>query len=86
MQTDTWQLQEAKSNFSQLVDRAISHQPQIVTRHGQDVVVVLSCEEYNKMTLPEKDLVTFFKESPLAMAEEELDLSRAKDHPRDLEW
>jgi prevent-host-death family protein len=44
-----WQLQEAKSKFSQIVNRALREGPQIVTRHGQEVVVVLSVEEYRKM-------------------------------------
>jgi len=41
----TWQLQEAKNKFSKLVDDAINDGPQTVTRHGRNVVVVLSMDE-----------------------------------------
>ncbi len=83
MKTRTWQLQEAKSKFSQLVDDAINHEPQIVTRHGNNAVVVLSFEEYKKLTKPETDIVSFFKNSPLA--DIELDFTRDKSLPRDIQ-
>jgi len=37
MKNNTWQLQEAKSKFSQLVEDAINKEPQIVTKHGDMV-------------------------------------------------
>lgn len=43
----TWQLQEAKARFSELVRRA-QESPQRVTVHGQDAVVVISVEEYER--------------------------------------
>ena len=36
-----WQLQEAKSKFSEVIDRALSHGVQIVTRRGKKTAVVL---------------------------------------------
>jgi len=36
----TWQLQEAKSRFSELVDLTLKEGPQLVTRRGQDAVGV----------------------------------------------
>jgi len=83
MKDNTWQLQDAKSKFSQLVDNAMHNKPQFVTKHGNNAVVVLSFEEYKKMIKPETDLVTFLRNSPLA--EVDLDLSRNKDLPRDFE-
>jgi prevent-host-death family protein len=44
-----WQLQEAKAKFSELVQRALDEGPQTVTRHGKDVVVLVSVEEYRKL-------------------------------------
>ncbi len=38
MKKNTWQLQEEKSKFSQLVDRAMHDSPKIVTRHKYDLV------------------------------------------------
>jgi prevent-host-death family protein len=43
---DTWQLQEAKNKFSEVVNLAISGKPQLVTRHGKPVAVVISAEDY----------------------------------------
>ncbi len=83
MKNNTWQLQDAKSKFSQLVEKAMQNEPQFVTRHGNNAVVILSYEEYKKITKPQTDLVTFFKNSPLM--EVELDISRNKDLPKEIE-
>ncbi len=82
MKNNTWQLQEAKSKFSQLVEDAMHKKPQIVTKHGDKAVVVLSFEEYTKITKPKTDLVKFLRESPLA--EVVLEITRNKDIPRDI--
>lgn len=79
----SWQLQEAKNRFSEVVDEALTHGPQTVTRHGREVVVILSMEEYRRMQKPKNSLVEFFQNSPLA--DVELDLTRSKDFPRDIE-
>jgi len=78
-----WQLQDAKSKFSQLVENAMTDQPQIVTKHGNNAVVVLSFEEYEKMIKPKTSLVSFLRSSPLM--DIELDTQRSKDLPRDME-
>jgi prevent-host-death family protein len=44
-----WQLQEAKQRFSELVRRAEKDGPQVVTRHGDEVVVVLSAEDFHRL-------------------------------------
>jgi antitoxin Phd len=46
----TWQLREAKQRFSELVRRAEREGPQVVTRHGEEVVVVVPVEEYRRMS------------------------------------
>ena len=77
-----WQLQEAKNKFSNLVERAQQEGPQIVTKHGKEAVVVLSVDDYKKITKPKESLVTFLQKSPLGGVE--LDLSRDKNAPRDV--
>lgn len=37
-----WQVQDAKNRFSELIDRARSEGPQVVTRHGRPVVQVVA--------------------------------------------
>jgi len=79
----SWQLQEAKNRFSEVVDEALTHGPQTVTRHGREVVVVLSVEEYKRMKQPKKNLFQFFQESPLYGLD--LDLTRSKELPREID-
>ncbi len=76
-----WQLQQAKSQFSQLVDEAINNEPQIVTRHGNKAVVVMSYREYCALLKPETNLIDFMRSSPLL----DLDLNRDKQPPRDID-
>ena len=83
MQTNTWQLQDAKSKFSRLVENAMGNEPQFVTKYGNNAVVILSYEEYKKITKPKVDLVSFLRNSPLA--EINLDISRDKALPREIE-
>jgi prevent-host-death family protein len=80
---DTWQLQDAKNRFSEVVKKALAGGPQIVTKRGVEKVVILSIEEYRKLKQPENGLVEFFKESPLKG--EDLDFSRSKDSARKVE-
>lgn len=44
-----WQVQEAKQRFSELVRQAIDDGPQVVTRRGEDAVVVVSIEQYRRL-------------------------------------
>ena len=44
-----WQLHEAKQQFSRLVDRAREDGPQVVTRNGKDVAVLVAVEEYQRL-------------------------------------
>jgi len=83
MKNNVWQLQEAKSKFSQLVESAMHKAPQIVTKRGNKAVVILSFEEYSKITKPKVGLVKFLSASPLN--EIDLDITRSKDTPRDIE-
>jgi prevent-host-death family protein len=62
----TWQLQEAKSRLSEVVDEAVAVGPQVITRRGVPVVVVLSHEDYRRMAARKLPLGQFLRESPLA--------------------
>lgn len=61
-----WQLQEAKQKFSEMVRRALSEGPQFVTRHGDEVVVVLSAQMYRELSqpVPKRDFKSFLVEGP----------------------
>jgi prevent-host-death family protein len=45
-----WLLQDAKARFSELVRRVRSEGPQHVTVRGRDEVVVISAEEFRRLT------------------------------------
>ncbi len=78
-----WQLQEAKSKFSQVVNLALKEGPQIVTKHGQEVVVVLSVEEYRKLVGPKLTLFELLTNSPFTGSELEIKRDK-KDFGREL--
>ena len=78
---NTWQLQEAKNKFSELVERARTEGPQLVTRRGQDAVVIIAVDEFERLRKPKQGLVEFIRDSPLAKTE--LDLERLRDLPRE---
>ncbi|MBX3178466.1 MAG: type II toxin-antitoxin system Phd/YefM family antitoxin [Candidatus Hydrogenedentes bacterium] len=73
----TWQLQEARNHFSEVVERAMTAGPQIVSRHGKPAVVVPSCEAYDRLTDRSESLVAFLRASPLRGH----DLERQRDLP-----
>lgn len=43
-------LQDAKNRFSAVVEAALAGRPQEVSRRGKPAVVVLSAEEYHRLT------------------------------------
>ena len=76
----TWQLQEAKNKLSRVIKEAIQSGPQIITRRGREVAIVISIDEYRAMTTNKGKLSEFFARSPLAEAE--LDLVRDRSDLR----
>lgn len=45
-----WQLQDAKARFSELVEASVKEGPQIVTKRGVETSVVLSVEEWKRLS------------------------------------
>jgi prevent-host-death family protein len=69
-----WSLQDAKTRFSEVVERALAEGVQRVTRHGKDEVVIVSSGQWAEMQGKEQSLVAFLLESSLKNAE--LDIVR----------
>ena len=61
----SWQIQEAKNKLSRVVENAVNDGPQIITKRGVEVAIVMSYAEYQKMVASRGKLSTFFRESPL---------------------
>jgi antitoxin Phd len=84
-QRSSWALQDAKAQLSEVVRRARSEGPQRVTTRGADAVVVLSEEEYQRLTQrsgKRAKLSEILRNSPLAG----LDLTRERDFGRDVDF
>lgn len=81
---NTWQLQEAKSRFSELVERTLRNGAQIVTRRGKKVVVLLPYEEYRRLTAAPGNLAQFLLESPLAGSAVRIERDRSLPRQVDL--
>jgi len=78
----SWQVQDAKQRFSELVQRAIDEGPQVVTRRGKDAVVVIAVDEYQRLVGgAARDFKAFLLSGPDLS---QLDLeSEVRDLPRE---
>jgi prevent-host-death family protein len=78
-----WKLEDAKARFSELVRRARVEGPQRVTVRGQDAVVVIAAEEFDRMLGNVAERVPFvaFMES---LAVDGLNLTREPDSGREV--
>lgn len=56
-----WKLEDAKARFSEVVRRAATAGPQLVTVRGREAAVVLSPEQYNQLLPNPKDHVPLVK-------------------------
>ncbi|MBK6793540.1 MAG: type II toxin-antitoxin system Phd/YefM family antitoxin [Anaerolineales bacterium] len=75
-----WQIQDAKNKLSEVITRALMQGPQVITKHGEKAVVVISYTDYEKLRKSQGKLSEFFSTSPLAGMD--LDLKRNRSLPR----
>jgi len=61
---DHWQIQDAKQRFSAMIRAVTSEGPQVITRHGEDVAVVIEIGEYHRLTGQAADLVDILLGGP----------------------
>ena len=85
----TWTLERAKNQLSEVVRRALAHEPQLVTRGRHDAVVVLAKADYERLVAPDS-MLDFLRNSPAtaAIAAGELredTFERRRDLPRDVD-
>jgi prevent-host-death family protein len=78
-----WQVQEAKQRFSELVRRTLEEGPQVVTRHGEEVVVVVAADEYRRSQQDRTSFKEFLMSGP---SFDDLDLERSSELPRDVSF
>jgi prevent-host-death family protein len=65
----SWQLQDAKNRFSEVVELALKEGVQTVTKHGKPAVVIISAAEYEKTVAPKKSLLELLRECPEDLTE-----------------
>lgn len=84
-----WQLQSAKTHLSEVLQKAATSGPQQITVHGKPKAVVLSIEDYQKLTAPKgkkakpQSFYEFLRASPLCGLD--LDIERDKSGPREID-
>jgi prevent-host-death family protein len=78
----TWQLQEAKAKFSEVVERAMGGEPQLVTKYGEKAVVVLDYEEYRRLEARRMSLLEALQAAPDM---DELPIDRDKTPSREVD-
>jgi len=83
MSTDTWTVAEAKAKFSEVIDRAQSSGPQVITRSGRTTVVIVAADEWERKTKRVGNLAEFLASSPLRGSS--LKVRRSRDRQRKVE-
>jgi len=56
LRPDHWQIQEAKQRFSEMIRAVADDGPQVITRHGDEIAVIVDIAEYHRLTGPRRDL------------------------------
>jgi prevent-host-death family protein len=77
-----WKLEDAKARFSEVVRLARSKGPQRVTYRGEDAVVVISIEAYQKLLArrrPKTSLVEFLRDTALDQIKVEREADRGRE-------
>ena len=59
-----WSLQEAKAKFSEVVRRAQTEGPQVVTVHGKEVVQIVATDRETVRAPTIEDLIAAFQACP----------------------
>ena len=80
MAEDDWSVSEAKAKFSEVIERARSQGPQIITRKGRMTAVVVSVDEWQRKTKREGTLADFLAASPFKGSG--IRIRRLKGRPR----
>jgi prevent-host-death family protein len=68
LKTREWQLQEAKSRLSEVL-REAGKAPQTITLHGKPAAVVVSFDDYRRLTEPKRTLMDVMRSAPEGFSE-----------------
>ena len=76
-----WQVQEAKSRFSEVIETAEKKGPQIITKHGTERAVVLSIADFRSSTAHKPGLKEYLLGGPKV---ESFEIERERDTGREI--
>ena len=75
MPRKSWSVQDAKDQFSSVVEAA-RRAPQTVTKHGKPAVVIVAADEYERLRQLERLKAPTFAEHLLAMPKDDQEFER----------
>jgi prevent-host-death family protein len=78
-----WQIQDAKQRFSEVLRAAAEGEPQIVTKHGREVAVVIDIEEYRRLRGGVPSFMAFLRADPIL--DDDFEIERQSDLPRQID-
>lgn len=76
-----WQVQEAKTRLSEVIEEAIGKGPQFITRHGAERAVILSIADYRALTAHKPNFKTYLLGGPKV---DDFEFERDKDIGREI--
>jgi len=80
-----WQVQEAKQRFSEVLRAAEAGEPQIVTKHGEEVAVVIDIAEYRRLRGEQVELMEYLRADPVDDVDLDDEIDRPRELPRDVD-
>ena len=78
-----WQVQDAKQRFSELIRTAHAEGPQVVTRHGEEIAVVIDIADYRHLTGETAEFKDYLQSGPDFG---DLSLVRSGERPQIIDW
>ena len=79
-----WLLRDARNKFSEVVNAALTGEPQLVTRRGRPVVVVLAVEEWERLRRLDRSQAPSLGELLLEIPQDDQEFDKITVLPRHL--
>jgi prevent-host-death family protein len=86
----SWQVQEAKQRFSEVLRAVRADGPQTITWHGMEIAVVIDIEEYVRLTTPKRNATEILLGPPhfddaIVDVLADIEAERKEDFPREID-
>src|ERR1051326_4405151 len=63
--TRSWTVTKAEARFNEVIGRALTEGPQVITRRGRTIALLIAAKECQRETTRQGSLADFFAASPL---------------------